>query len=59
MENYVIKASGTMEEITKELNTLKAVFGKDATLPEMATATRFARIETAVRKQFEKVENAK
>lgn len=56
MENYVIKASGTMGDVLTALTTLKAVFGKDATLAEMATATRFARIETAVRKQFDEGE---
>lgn len=57
MENYVIKASGTMEEITKALKTMQAVFGRESRLEEVAKATRYGRLETAVRKQFNEGEN--
>lgn len=56
MENYVIKGNGTFEEIIQSLNTLKAVFCGDATLDEIETATRYGRIKTAVRKQFDEGE---
>ena len=53
MDNYIIKGCGTIDEICTALKTLSAVFGKEARLTEVATATRYGRIKTAVRKQFD------
>ena len=53
MDNYIIKGCGTMDEICTALKTMSAVFGKEARLTDVATATRFGRIETAIRKQFD------
>ncbi len=47
----IIKASGTPAEILKQLETLRAVFGAGATLSEIATATRYARIKIAINRQ--------
>lgn len=49
----VIKTSGTPAEIIKNLKLLTAIFGEGATLSEIATATRYGRIITAERKQFD------
>ena len=59
MENYIIKGAGTIDEICNALKTMKAVFGGDARLTEIAEATIYGRIETSVRKRFDegKTEN--
>ena len=57
MENYIIKGAGTIDEICNGLKTMKAVFGGDARLTEIAEATRYGRIGTAVRKQFDEWKN--
>ena len=59
MENYIIKGRGTIDEILMALKTMQAVFGKNARLTEVATATRYGRIKTAVRKQFDEGESGK
>jgi hypothetical protein len=59
MDKYIIKGAGTINEICTALKTLSAVFGKNALLTEVATATRYGRIKTAVRKQFDEGKNAK
>lgn len=59
MDNYIIKGAGTLGEICTALKTIQAVFGKNATLEEVATETRYGRIKTAVRKQFDEGENGK
>ena len=59
MDNYIIKGAGTISEILTALKTLSAVFGKEARLTEVATATRYGRIKTAVRKQFDEGESGK
>ena len=51
MEN-IIKFSGNAQQVCASLYALRAMFGKGATLEEVATATHRARIETAVRVQF-------
>lgn len=53
MDNYIIKGAGTIDEICTALKTMSAVFGKEARLTDVATATRFGRIETVIRKQFD------
>lgn len=59
MDKYIIKGVGTIDEICTALKTMQAVFGKEARLTEVATATRYGRIETAVRKQFDEGESEK
>ena len=59
MNNYIIKGAGTISEILTALKTMQAVFDGDARLTEVATATRYGRIKTAVRKQFDEGESEK
>ena len=54
MNNYTIKATGNIDEVLTALKTMESLFGKDATLAEVAKATRYGRIETATRMQFGK-----
>lgn len=53
----IITACGTIEQITTALKTIEKIFGAEAKLEEVATATRYGRITTAVRKQFEGGDN--
>lgn len=59
MENYIIKGTGTLDEIITTLNALKAVEGGNKTLFELGCKARYLRIREAVRKQFDegKTEN--
>lgn len=50
MEN-IIKFSGNAQQVCASLETLRAIFGKGATLEEIAKTTHRARI-AAVRVQF-------
>ena len=52
MDNYIIKGCGTIDEIIVALKTMQKVFKPDTKLTEMATASRYGRLETAVRKQL-------
>ena len=54
MHKCIIRCVGKFDELLTALATLQAVYGKDATLEEIATATRYGRMKTVVRKQFEK-----
>ena len=56
MENYIIKGCGTIDEICAALKAMQAVFGKDATLAEVATATRYARLMTTAHRQIDEIE---
>lgn len=56
MENYVIKASGTMDEVLTALKTMQAVFGTNAKVSDIAKMSRLAQIKNAVNNQFEKGE---
>ena len=56
MENYIIKGCGTIDEICAALKAMQAVFGKDATLSEVATATRYARLMTTAHRQIDETE---
>ena len=56
MENYIIKGCGTIDEICVALKAMQAVFGKDATLSEVATATRYARLMTTAHRQIDEIE---
>lgn len=59
MEKYIIKGAGTIDEICTSLKTLSAVFGKNATLEEVATATRYGRLTATVNRQLEEIERGK
>jgi hypothetical protein len=56
MDNYIIKGCGTIDEILTALKTMQAVFGKNATLEEVATATRYGRLTATVNRQLEEIE---
>jgi hypothetical protein len=56
MEKYIIKGCGTIDEILTALKTMQAVFGKNATLEEVATATRYGRLTATVNRQLEEIE---
>lgn len=56
MENYIIKGAGTIDEICTALKTLSAVFGKEARLTEVATATRYGRLTAIMNRQLEEIE---
>lgn len=53
MKTYIIKASGNINDVKKQLKTLQAIFGEGATLSEIATLTRYTRILQAEQKQFD------
>ena len=55
MDNYIIKGAGTINEILTALKTLSAVFGKDARLSEIATATRYGRLTAITNRQLEEI----
>jgi hypothetical protein len=56
MDNYIIKGAGTIDEILTALKTMQAVFGKNARLTEIATATRYGRLTATVNRQLEEIE---
>lgn len=56
MDNYIIKGIGTIDEICTALKAMQAVFGKNATLLEVATATRYARLMTTAHRQIDEIE---
>ena len=56
MDNYIIKGAGTINEICTALKTMQAVFGKNARLAEVATATRYGRLTAITNRQLEKIE---
>ena len=56
MDNYIIKGTGTIDEIIAALNALKAVEGGNKTIFELGCKARYLRIREAVRKQFEENE---
>ena len=56
MDNYIIKGAGTIDEILTALKTLSAVFGKEARLTEVATATRYGRLTAITNRQIEEIE---
>lgn len=55
MKQNIITASGTATEICEKLRILRAIFPKGATLAEVAKATRYAILKTAIRQQIEKI----
>ena len=56
MDKMIIKGAGTIDEICTALKTLSAVFGKNARLTEVATATRYGRLTATVNRQLEEIE---
>ena len=59
MKNTIITASGTATEICEKLRILAAIFPKGATLAEVATATRYARLNTITRQQIQEIEKGR
>ena len=53
MNNYIIKGCGNIQDVTKALKTLRAMFGKGATLSDVATVARYCKLLQVERKQFE------
>ena len=56
MKQAILTARGTATEICEKLRILRAIFPKGATLAEVATATRYARLNTITRRQLEEIE---
>ena len=56
MTKTIITASGTAADVCEQLRILAAIFPKGATLAEVATATRYARLNTITRQQIEEIE---
>ena len=54
MTNYIIKACGSIQDVTKQLQTITAIFGKGATLSDVATVARYSNLRQVVKNQFEK-----
>ena len=52
--NNIIKIQGNPQDVVQQLRTLKAIFGKGATLSEIATAARYSRVIQAEKEQFQK-----
>ena len=59
MKNTIITASGTAAQVCEKLRILAAIFPKGETLAEVATATRYARLNTITRQQIEKIEKGR
>ena len=59
MKNTIITASGTAAQVCENLRILAAIFPKGATLEEIATATRYARLNTITRRQLEEIEKGR
>lgn len=53
MKKNIITASGKAADVVAGLKGLAAIFPKGATLSEVETAARFARMKTAIRQQTE------
>ena len=52
--NNIIKGCGKIDNILTSLKAIQWVFGKGATLSDVATVARFSKVTQAERKQFEK-----
>lgn len=52
----ILRATGTAAQVCESLRILTAIFPKGATLAEIATATRYARLNTITRQQIEEIE---
>lgn len=51
---YIIKACGNIQDVAKQLKTIQAIFGKGATLSDVATVARYSSVRQVVKNQFEK-----
>lgn len=56
MTKTVITAAGKPSDICNHLHTLRAIFGKGATLADVATVARYAAIIQAEKKQLKEIE---
>ena len=59
MSNYIIKSCGNIQDVVKQLETIKAIFGKGATLSDVATVVKYSSIRKIVENQFEKENQTK
>lgn len=55
-DKMIITSCGTAQQVFDGLKVLTAIFPKGATLAEVATATRYARLSTITRQQVEEIE---
>lgn len=54
MKKYIIKTAGKMSDIIHNLNTLQAIYGKDATFSDIMKVNNFITLHHAIKKQFER-----
>ena len=52
-DKYIIKSCGQMPQIIATLKTLQAIFGKGATLSQIAAPIRYIILNQALKEQFE------
>lgn len=52
--NNIIKIQGNPQDVVNQLRTLKAIFGKGATLSTVAQVARYSRLIQAEKEQFKK-----
>ena len=52
--NNIIRIQGTPGDVVNQLRTLKAIFGKGATLSTVAQVVRYSRIIQAEKEQFKR-----
>ena len=52
MNNYIIKASGNINDVLKQLKTIQAIFGKGVTLSDLVTLSQCVTIHNDIKKQF-------
>ena len=56
MNKTVLLTAGKPSDICNHLHTLRAIFGKGATLADVATVARYAAIIQAEKKQLKEIE---
>lgn len=55
MTKYIIKASGNIQDIIKELKTIQATFGKGATLSTVGQVVQKQRLKQAIENQLNEI----
>lgn len=55
MNNYIIKASGNIQDVIRTLKALQMTFGKGATLSQIDKATRQIRLNQALENQLKEM----
>lgn len=54
MNQYIIRISGTPADVINQIKTLQTIFGKGATLSDVAAVAKYSKVLQAEKKQFEK-----